>query len=445
MNRFEPTWSRLPALLALALAVALPAVPALAQSRTLGVVIAPGKGTDPKHVQEIKPVFRRHLRQLEGVTYKDPSIVMADAAQAELNTQVNAAFSALNTKDFGGARQVLAGIEERMLGMPASDDRVFLARFYKAYGCALVGSGLAPEGSARIKTSLFLFPEQSIDEYGYSIETRDAFLQAKREIEDVPTGGLDLNTAPAGAEVFVDGQFAGVSPLKLDRLAMGNHAVRVAAPGFEQRFQVVPVASGARAPVVVQMTPAPFQRDLDAPTAHLMTADTPAAAAPDLAALKAALGADELAFVVLSEEPDGFAAKGFYANKEGKAFDVDDRIEKGGAFSDNVKNFVAFLTGAQVRDEAKITSLGRPVAVMDATAAATAESGDDLILDPNSPMFAELKKKKGEKSILTEWWFITGVAVLAAGAATGIYFLTRSSGASSAEATGGLRVDVHPY
>jgi hypothetical protein len=37
------------------------------------------------------------------------------------------------------------------------------------------------------------------------------------------------------------------------------------------------------------------------------------------------------------------------------------------------------------------------------------------------------------------------VAVLAAGAATGIYFLTRSSGASSSEATGSLRIDVLPY
>lgn len=446
MNRFQAMWSRLPALLALVvLALGGTALAQQAPTRGISVVVAPGKGTDPKRVLEVKPTFRRYLRLLDGVTLKDPAVLMAPGAESELTSQVNAAFSALNTKDFAGARQVLAGIEERMLNLPASDDRVFLARFYKAYGCSLVGSGLAAEGVARIKTSLFLFPEQNIDEYSYSPDTRDSFLQARREIEDLPSGGLEISTIPTGAEVYIDGQFAGVSPFTVDRLPQGNHAVRTAAQGREQRFQVVQVASGSRQPALVQMTPAPFAAALDAPIAKLQKAETPEAASVDMAALKAALGSDELAFVVLTEEPDAFVAKGFYANKDGKSFDVDDRIEKGAAFADNVKNFVAFLTGAQVRDEVKVTSLGRPVAVLDAAAATSIEAGDDLILDPNSPMFAELKRRKEQKSILTEWWFITGVAVLTAGAITGVYFLTRSSGASSSEPTGSLRVDVHPY
>jgi len=445
MNRFQALWSRLPALLALAVVAVGGTAFAQSSTRGISVVIAPGKGTDPKHVAEVQPTFRRYLRLLDGVTLKDPAVLMAPGAESELNSQVNAALSALNTKDFAGARQVLAGIEERMLSLPASDDRVFLARFYKAYGASLVGSGLAAEGVARIKTSLFLFPEQNVDEYGYSPDTRDAFLQARREIEDLPSGGLELSTIPAGAEIYIDGNFAGVSPLTVDRLPQGNHAVRAAAQGHDQRFQVVQVASGTRQPSLVQMAPTPFAGALGGPIAKLQKADSPEAATGDMGALKAALGSDELAFVVLTEEPGAFAAKGFFTNKDGKTFDVDDRIEKGAAFSENVKNFVAFLTGAQVRDEVKITSLGRPVAVLDAAAATTVESGEDLILDPNSPMFAELKRKKEQKSILTEWWFITGVAVLTAGAITGVYFLTRSSGASSSEPTGSLNVNVYPY
>jgi hypothetical protein len=445
MNRSQSLCSRLPALLSLLVLFGTSSAFGQTATRGLGVVIVPGKGTDEARVLEVKPTFRRYLRLLEGVTLKDPSVLLAPGAESELTSQVNAAFSALNTKDFAGARQVLAGIEERMLGLPASDDTIFLARFYKAYGCALVGSGLVQEGVARIKTSLFLFGEQSVDEYGYSPDTRDSFLQAKREIEDLPSGGLELSSVPNRAEIYIDGKFAGISPLKLDRLPQGNHPVRAAVPGHEQRFQLVQVASGSRSPSVIQLTPTAFASALAGPEARLEGASSADAAAPDMAALKSSLSADELAFVVLTEEPAAFVAKGFYTNKDGKTFDVDDRIEKGGAFSENVKNFVAYLTGAQVRDEAKVTSLGRPLAVLDSTAAAALESGDELILDPNSPMFAELKKKKEQKSILTEWWFITSVAVLVAGAGTGVYFLTRSTGASSSDATGSLRVDVHPY
>ncbi|MHC5055299.1 MAG: PEGA domain-containing protein [Planctomycetota bacterium] len=46
-------------------------------------------------------------------------------------------------------------------------------------------------------------------------------------LEPLPTGGLDVASTPAGAEVYLDGEFRGVTPLSLDGLRPGPHAVRV--------------------------------------------------------------------------------------------------------------------------------------------------------------------------------------------------------------------------
>lgn len=415
-----------------------------AAERKLGVLLVPGPGADEARILAVKPVFKRQLKLLDGVSYRDASVPMSRARQAELNTLVNTAMMALNTKDFSGARAVLSALEDQMKQSPASSDKVFLARFYKAYGAALVGNGLREEGVARIKTSLLLFPNQGANEYAYSDDIRAAFDTAQREIDELPSGGVKVATEPSKAEVYLDGSFAGISPLNLDRLPQGNHVVRLVVDGYVEVFDVIQVAAGSSYEVSKTLTPAPYQAAIQGPLQRL-PAVTTEQAGPDMAAVKEALGVDELAFVMLSERASEFAASGFYMNKDNKAFDIDDMVEKGAELDSNIKNFVSFVTGAQLRDEMEITSLGAPVSVLHAGGAGAQETPDELILDPNALMFAEAQKKKQKKSFVTEWWFITGVAVLAAGAITGVYFLTQSTEATSTTPTGSIRVEVAPY
>jgi hypothetical protein len=53
------------------------------------------------------------------------------------------------------------------------------------------------------------------------------------------TGGLLINTSPAGAQVMIDGGDAGISPLTITRLPTGNHTLNVSAAGYTS--QEVPV------------------------------------------------------------------------------------------------------------------------------------------------------------------------------------------------------------
>jgi hypothetical protein len=71
-----------------------------------------------------------------------------------------------------------------------------------------------------------------------------------------PTGGLSVDSDPAGAEVLVDGQSHGVTPVALNGLSAGDHRVRVVKDGYLDNSRIVKVAAGQAGNVRVRLTPA---------------------------------------------------------------------------------------------------------------------------------------------------------------------------------------------
>lgn len=69
-----------------------------------------------------------------------------------------------------------------------------------------------------------------------------------------PLGGLSIATDPIGATVYVDGQYAGLTPLVVNKVSSGDHRVRVAKDGFLDNSRVVNVATGQPKSVSIQMT-----------------------------------------------------------------------------------------------------------------------------------------------------------------------------------------------
>jgi PKD repeat protein len=68
---------------------------------------------------------------------------------------------------------------------------------------------------------------------------------------------LAVASEPAGANVFVDGQFQGTTPVEVARLAPGDHRVRLVKDGYLENSRLVSVASGQPGRVQVQLTPRP--------------------------------------------------------------------------------------------------------------------------------------------------------------------------------------------
>lgn len=69
----------------------------------------------------------------------------------------------------------------------------------------------------------------------------------------IVTGALTVASNPVGAHVYVDGRFAGQTPLSLD-MSSGDHRVRVVKEGYLENSRVVTVQASERKNIDVRLT-----------------------------------------------------------------------------------------------------------------------------------------------------------------------------------------------
>lgn len=67
---------------------------------------------------------------------------------------------------------------------------------------------------------------------------------------------LTVTTEPAGAQVFVDGDFAGETPAELDLLD-GEHSIRITLPGYHEVVRTVTAAAGRAESIEVELEELP--------------------------------------------------------------------------------------------------------------------------------------------------------------------------------------------
>jgi serine/threonine-protein kinase len=67
------------------------------------------------------------------------------------------------------------------------------------------------------------------------------------------TGSVFVDTRPRGARVTLDGRVAGVTPLRLPRVAAGSHAVRIELAGYRTVTSTLVVKGGEQAPLAVTL------------------------------------------------------------------------------------------------------------------------------------------------------------------------------------------------
>jgi PKD domain/PEGA domain len=76
------------------------------------------------------------------------------------------------------------------------------------------------------------------------------------EEREAAAGTITVVSDPADAAVYVDGQFAGRTPLTIERLRAGDHRVRVVKDGYLENGRIVAVGTGKSASLHLRLTPA---------------------------------------------------------------------------------------------------------------------------------------------------------------------------------------------
>ena len=113
--------------------------------------------------------------------------------------------------------------------------------------------------------------EQAINVYGvvepdprvFNPAMRAQFSQVAAKLASRPGGTLSVASTPGYAEVFVDGQFAGVAPVAVQNVSEGRHFVRLRKDGLRPAGKIMQIISGNETTDSAQLRAAPHFEAFD--------------------------------------------------------------------------------------------------------------------------------------------------------------------------------------
>jgi hypothetical protein len=299
---------------------------------------------------------------------------------------------------------------------------------------------------------------------------QDIFSQAAERAQHRPKSAVTLVSTPQGAQILVDDAYRGGSPIKVGKLRVGIHLVRAKKDGYLPWGGRISVAAGRHKQLRLKLRPARKQKAFSRHF-RLMAAEV-IRNEPGNAVLKIGkfLNASRIAVVLAKGSPETLELTGYLCDVGGEIKCASGKKllnTNGSAYQSELKEFCLSLLKSTPQSE--VEEPGAGFAEGAAAAAALlekAEKGEDAgegmgmdlgaaeekpkpeedfpdatTEDLKEAEEAEKKEKELEASLKEQkkeddstepstwgylsrqWWFWTAVGVVAAGAATGTYFL----------------------
>ncbi|HNZ04540.1 MAG TPA: PEGA domain-containing protein [Myxococcota bacterium] len=324
-------------------------------------------------------------------------------------------------------------------------DRALVAHIYKGLGVGFVAASKPLQAKRAIKISLFAYPEQGKSEYSYSREIENFFLSAQREVLDSPTGTVEVESIPEGAEVYVDFVFRGFSPLAVQDLKVGEHVVTFVADGYEPLAQLVEITGGPGEFAMGEMVELPKSGDIVAAGDELGKVVAGSNAGPKAGAYANQIGATDLLALGFGDAGDSFALKGVYLGG-GNVQTVNYTIPKDADVMAEVEGVFGRAMGTMPATTLALGPLEPDMVKVEKVVAeedfAVTGGGEELLIDPNSPLFKDQTEKK-KTSVVDKWWFWTAL-IVGIGAVGGLTYWGVTSGGDSGGAggTGGININL---
>ncbi len=75
--------------------------------------------------------------------------------------------------------------------------------------------------------------------------------------KDEGFGSISVNSNPQGADIYIDGAFAGITPINIQNFSSGRYRIRVTLPGYEDWFDEIFVTSRKTERVNAELVPRP--------------------------------------------------------------------------------------------------------------------------------------------------------------------------------------------
>lgn len=229
------------ALLCVLVATATVAAPPPTERRIAALLVPMDKGAE-SHALKIEGFIGEALKEYQGFTVKTSDdlfgILPDEDAAASLKraqTGFNESRIDFDNRQYEPAeRKLRATLKEYDKAVGAMKTCGDLCDAWAMYGSVLQARGEVEEAKLAILNLIALAPTFDLDRKKYP----QGFLALKAQVAMSRNaqlrGNIAVKTKPAGARVFLNGEFQGFSPVTLQTLPIGKTMIRVEKPGFRQ-------------------------------------------------------------------------------------------------------------------------------------------------------------------------------------------------------------------
>lgn len=191
------------------------------------------------------------LGLLYGERPADPAQVQKDADQLAADGQT-AADNLETEKAQAKFSQAMQKLQDNVADLDSTKPAARIALL--AAGAALLNND-DKQGRKLIELALLYDPTCVPDPRSYNASMMAVFRDVRTKLSRAGKGSLAVASNPSNGELYVDGDFIGLTPDKVDRISGGPHLVRVVRDGYRTVSQVVDVRGGrADLPVTINLT-----------------------------------------------------------------------------------------------------------------------------------------------------------------------------------------------
>ncbi len=418
-----------------------------AAAHKLAVKVYPKKASDAGLAKAVYVVLRGGADRLSAQGYTRAIGIPTRAAAAIDSAwqHVNKGRTLLRENKLAEAYNEYSAAETAARAYMGYADRALVAHIYKGLGIGFVAASKPLQAKRAIKISLFAYPNQTKDEYSYSKEIENFFLSAEREIVDSPTGTVDVESIPEGAEVYVDFTFRGYSPMTIRDLKVGEHIVTFVADGYEPLAQLVEITGGPGEFAMGEMIELDNSAAIIRASDELGAALTGAQPGPKAGTYASLVGATDLLAITFGDAGDAFAVNGLFLSN-GLVKPVNYTISKETDVMSEVEGVYGRVMNTMPARQLTLAPLEPEMAAVEKVVAddemLAVEPGEELLIDPNSPIFKDQNEKK-KTTVVDKWWFWTAL-IVGLGAVGGLTYWGVTSGGDSGSGagTGGIHINL---
>ncbi|GEM_PF-1825092 len=407
------------------------------RARKMAVLVVPKGRKDAKNSRDLEFMLRGFVARLQDVEPVDLSPIADVGNEAEVAKLVKQGFDSLAMGKPLEAKVSLEAAKAVLDAKPATGDVRLWARYHKAQALTELAQHKLLEASNHLVKSLTMFRAQTDAEYiAFGMRARQLLRTVMSAVDRQDTGDLEVKRGTKGAEIWLDGKYAGRVPNSIPDVKAGVHRIALRKSGMAAVRENITISVGKTLQFSRKLKRARIGLDLAQGRALLRANFKKQTVIEDrIRELADTLGANMMMVVQARTKKTSTVFTGYFLDSEGGFQPVATELNKDEHYLDNMGGFVAQSAAVTLTDGKPAPLDPRSVVVARQQAQARAaqakagggEGGSDISFD-------KLKDK---------WWFWAavggGVVVLGS-----VGYLIFSDGEQPpVDPTGTLSVNLH--